>query len=195
MEYFRLYPELLYLAVTVLGLLVGSFLNVVIYRLPVMMERGWRRECRELLHPEEPLPQGEHFTLSTPPSHCPRCKHAIRPWENVPLLSWLIQKGRCRHCGEAIPVRYPLVEGITGLLCLVLAIKLGPTWQLAFALLLTWGLIALTIIDFDHQLLPDDITLPLLWLGLALSLKGLFVPVQDALIGAMANRRDIPMES
>lgn len=170
---------------TLLGLFVGSFLNVVIYRLPIMMEADWKSQCRELLEIEgqekEPM-----LTLSRPASTCPHCGHKIRPWENIPVLSWLFLRGRCSSCSQPISIRYPLIELTTGLLSLAVALHFGFGWQTAAALLLTWSLIVLSMIDFDHQLLPDSIVLPVLWLGLIISLFPLFTDSHSAIIGAVA---------
>ncbi len=171
----------------VLGLIVGSFLNVVIYRLPRMMERDWRKQAREYLDQEPGPEEGENpFSLARPASHCPHCGHKIRAYENVPLVSWVLLGGKCSCCANAISVRYPLVELATGVLSAVVAWHFGFGWQAAAALLLTWALIALSMIDYDHQLLPDAITLPFLWLGLVFSLMPLFADVRSALIGAVA---------
>ncbi len=167
-----------------LGMLVGSFLNVVILRLPQMMERQWRDHCAELNGTAEA--SEEPFNLLTPASRCPRCGHRIRPRENIPVLSYLLLKGRCAGCGERISARYPVIEAATALLSAVVIWRLGITWAGGAALLLTWALIALSVIDFDHQLLPDDITLPFLWLGLGFNIFGLFTDLQSAVIGAMA---------
>ncbi len=178
-------PGFLVFSTLLLGLCIGSFLNVVILRLPVMLERSWRKECRMLLE----LP-GEAETpalsLVTPRSRCPSCGAAIRAWHNVPLLSWLWLRGRCASCAAPIGSQYPLVEGLTGLLSAFCAWHFGWGWELAAALPLTWALIALTVIDLRTQLLPDNLTLPLLWLGLLLSLGGIFTTPQASLIGAAA---------
>lgn len=166
------------------ALFIGSFLNVVIYRLPVMMQRAWRSQCQELLELE--VEQQERFNLASPPSRCPDCGHKIGPLENIPVISYLLQRGRCKHCGSKISLRYPIIEMLTALLSGVVAWKVGFGWQLIFSLLLTWALIALTFIDFDHQLLPDDITLPLIWMGLLLSLFNIFTDMQSSIIGAVA---------
>jgi leader peptidase (prepilin peptidase) / N-methyltransferase len=192
----------------VLGLLVGSFLNVVIYRLPVMLDRQWREQCAEMsssapppaaegalaaVSTEPPAGQPEPFNLIVPRSACPRCRTPITALQNIPLLSFLLLRGRCASCGAAISARYPLVEALTGALSALIAWKFGFAWPALAALLLTWFLIALTFIDIDHQLLPDSLTLPLLWLGLFFSLwsaqaGGAAVPVdtRSSLIGAMA---------
>ena len=183
-EAFPELPWLLYVCLLTLGMLVGSFLNVVIYRLPLMMETRWRSDCCELLEVEKDNP-GEPLTLATPNSHCPQCRSAIKPWHNIPVISYLILGGRCANCAEKISIRYPIIEMITGLLTLSLGFIFAPSLALVGAILLTWSLIALTMIDVDHQLLPDDITLPLLWLGLALNTMGTFVSLQDAVLGAI----------
>ncbi|MCX7211657.1 MAG: A24 family peptidase [Burkholderiales bacterium] len=167
----------------VLGLLVGSFLNVVIYRLPKMMEADWQVQAAELRG--EPVAERPPFNLMTPRSRCPHCGTPIAAWQNIPVISWLMLRGRCGHCGASIPVRYPLVEALTGLLAALAIAAFGPTAAGAGALLLSFALIALTFIDLDTQLLPDDITLPLLWLGLAFNLSGTFVPITEAVVGAM----------
>jgi len=173
------------LLATLLGLLVGSFLNVVIYRLPVMMQRDWRKQAREILElPEEPV-QGT-FNLVLPNSCCPNCGHQIRPWENIPVLSYLFLRGKCAGCKAPISKRYPLVELACGLLSSYVAFHFGFGWQAAGMLLLTWGLLAMSMIDCDHQLLPDALVLPLLWLGLIGNQFGLFASLEDALWGAIA---------
>ncbi|HIP52973.1 MAG TPA: prepilin peptidase, partial [Chromatiales bacterium] len=170
-----------------LGLVVGSFLNVVAHRLPIMMERTWKRECREWLADDgdSPAPGAaadeECLTLSQPRSRCPHCGHQITAKENIPVFSWLMLRGRCSGCGEKISPRYPLVEIITALLSVAVAWHFGVTWQAAAGLGLTWALIALTLIDFDVQLLPDSITQPLLWAGLLLTLAPLFATPEEAI--------------
>ena len=180
-------PALLVGTAVALGLIIGSFLNVVILRLPRMLEREWRRDCAEITGASaegEGVAQPE-LSLARPASHCPACGHRIRPLENVPILSYLLLRGRCSSCGVRISPRYPLVEGLTAALTLIVVLHFGLTWQGLAALPLTWGLIALALIDYDTQLLPDGITLPLLWLGLILSLFGLFTDSQSAIIGAV----------
>jgi leader peptidase (prepilin peptidase)/N-methyltransferase len=168
----------------VLGLLVGSFLNVVIHRLPLMMQREWRSQAQEVLElPTEP--KGATFNLMVPRSRCPHCNHEIRAWENIPLLSWLALRGKCSSCRAPISARYPLVELACGLLSGYVAWHFGFSWQAGAMLLVTWGLLAMSMIDIDHQLLPDSIVLPLLWLGLIANNAGLFVPLPDALWGAV----------
>lgn len=173
--------------IAVLGAVVGSFLNVVIYRLPIMMEASWRRECEQFL---EIAGAGDaatvKFNLIVPSSRCPHCQHAIRPHENIPLLSYLWLGGKCSQCKSPIALRYPLVEVATALISAVVAWKLGPTWQLPWALLLSWSLVCLSAIDIDHRLLPDSINLPFMWLGLFLSLFHVFADSQSSIIGAIA---------
>ena len=174
----------------ILGLLVGSFLNVVIYRLPVMMNKEWHQQCHELLHPDAEDPNkdnnSEKFNLCTPLSRCPKCGHKIKVIENIPVFSYLFLKGKCSSCAESISPRYALIELLTGILTAVVAWHYGFGWQAGAAMLLTWALIAMSFIDIDHQLLPDDITLPLLWLGLLLSLFPVFVDTQTSIVGAAA---------
>ncbi|MBS3916287.1 MAG: prepilin peptidase [Sulfuritalea sp.] len=180
-------PEPIYLAVVavLLGLAVGSFLNVVIHRLPKMMERGWLAECAEIRGESLP-PSADKLTLATPRSRCPQCGHAITALENIPVISYLFLRGRCSGCGVRISPRYPLVEALSGLLCGYAAWHFGATWAGLGALLFIWGMMALTFIDFDTQLLPDSITLPLLWTGLLLNLGGTFTDLKSAVIGAAA---------
>ena len=180
-------PFALWIALAgVLGLLVGSFLNVVIHRLPVMLQRAWQEEAASVL--EQPAPPADGpFNLVTPRSHCPACRTPIKPWHNVPVLGWLWLRGRCAHCSQPIPVRYPLVEALTGLLSLVVVWHFGATPEAVGALGLTWALIALTGIDMDHKLLPDIITLPLLWAGLVFNgWFGQLATLEDAVLGAVA---------
>ncbi|MCU7929238.1 MAG: A24 family peptidase [Candidatus Thiodiazotropha sp. (ex Codakia rugifera)] len=167
------------------GLSVGSFINVVIHRLPRMMENQWRSDCAELNGvgaSKEPQP----YNLSQPASHCPKCNHKIRIWENIPVVSWLLLKGRCSKCNTPISLRYPVIEAFTGILTLAVVLHFGVTWATLAALVLTWALIALSMIDFDVQLLPDSITLPFLWLGLLLSLAAIFTEPRSAILGAAA---------
>ncbi|MEZ3136021.1 A24 family peptidase [Stutzerimonas kunmingensis] len=173
------------LSAALLGLLIGSFLNVVIYRLPIMMQREWRAQALEYLEcPPEQI--SERFNLLLPSSRCPHCDHQIRSWENIPLVSWLALRGKCSSCRAPISSRYPLVELACGLLSGYVAWHFGFTWQAGAMLLLTWGLVAMSMIDIDHQLLPDSLVLPLLWLGLILNSFGLFVSLESALWGAVA---------
>ncbi len=185
-------PALFVGAVFVIGLLIGSFLNVVIYRLPVILDRDWRAQALEVLQdPAAPAASAETFNLMTPRSACPSCKAPIKPMHNVPVVSWLLLRGKCASCGSPISARYPLVELATALLSAAVAWHFGFGPAAACALLVTWSLIALTGIDIDHQLLPDDITLPLLWMGLLAAvvigpISGSPLPVspRDAVLGA-----------
>ena len=181
-------PMLFISASTILGLMVGSFLNVVIHRLPRMMEREWREQCSALSagHGEMGGECAAPYNLVVPRSACPSCGHTISARENVPVISWLILRGRCAHCKAPISPRYPVVEALTGLLSGFVAWHFGFGPAALTALLLTWSLIALTFIDFDTQLLPDSITQPLIWLGLLCNLNGLFTTLGSALIGAVA---------
>jgi leader peptidase (prepilin peptidase)/N-methyltransferase len=167
----------------VIGLLVGSFLNVVIHRLPKMMDNDWRSQCAEL-HGQATL-DTEALSLSVPRSRCPQCGHPITALENIPVISWVALRGKCSACRTPISPRYPIVEALTSLLSTLAAIHFGFGWAAAGALLLIWGLIALTFIDYDTQLLPDSITLPLLWAGLLLNLFGTYTDLQSAVVGAM----------
>ena len=176
-----------YVFVVILSLLIGSFLNVVVYRLPKMMHNTWYIECREFLADEvkhSPAKKIDELTLSKPDSTCPKCGHKIRFYENIPVISWLFLKAKCSQCHNSISARYPLVETTTALLSLVVAIKFGVSVETLLLLILTWGLICLTLIDFDHMLLPDQIVMPLLWLGLLINLDNTFISINDAVIGA-----------
>ena len=177
-------PAWLIISCTLLGLTVGSFLNVVSLRLPRMLELGWHREAREILG--LPAVADEPMSLSSPPSRCPGCGSGIKLWHNVPLLGWLMLRGRCAKCGMRISVQYPLVEAAGGIAAAVCAWHFGWSAQLLPSLVLSWTLIALTVIDLRTMLLPDDITLPLLWLGLWLALFQPFCTLHDSVIGALA---------
>lgn len=191
-------PDFFVGVVVLLGLMFGSFFNVVIYRLPIMMQLDWLQNAREFLqelfdrelprelqqHPDK-LPKPP-FNLVKPDSTCPACGHKIRWHENIPLLSYALLKGKCSACKTHISPRYPIIELVTGLLSGFVAWKLGFGWETAAALVFTWSLICLTVIDFDHKLLPDQITLPLMWLGLLVNMQGMFVSLNDAIIGAVA---------
>jgi len=179
-------PFLLTSLATVVGLLVGSFLNVVIYRLPVMIQRDWKKECQEFLKLPITEQPAEPFNLSLPHSHCPNCNTPIKIYHNIPVFSYLFLQGQCAYCAEPISSRYPFIEAFTGLLSAVVAYQLGGQIETLFALILTWTLIALSGIDYDHQLLPDNITLPVLWLGLFLSLFNIFTDPTSSIIGAIA---------
>ena len=183
-------PALLFSICFILGLFVGSFLNVVVYRLPLMMQAGWRKECREFLEldPQDPedAKTPEPFNLMVPRSACPSCGTMIKAWQNIPVISWLFLRGKCGSCKNPISAEYPVVELLTGILSLAVAMKFGASLQTVFALLFTWSLISLALIDFHTTLLPDSITLPLLWLGLVLSLVPVFINPADAILGAAA---------
>lgn len=184
MIYFE--PSLFIAIMTLLGLLIGSFLNVVIHRIPIMLESNFRHECACLDIPDdqEPLPI-QPFNLVTPRSSCPRCGHIISAWENIPLISWLILRGRCHACKAPISARYPLVELLSAVVSGWIAWRYGATIQTVGALLFSWFLIALIFIDADTSLLPDDLTLPLVWFGLLFNLNNGFAPLPDAVIGAV----------
>ena len=176
-------PDTLFLfGAALVGLMVGSFLNVVIHRLPKMMDAEWRAQCAELRG--ETVPDTGRYNLWTPRSQCPACKTQLRAIDNVPVLSWLVLSGKCAHCGARISARYPMVELLTGALSAVVAWHLGWGWAGALAVAFTWTLIALTFIDADTTLLPDSLTLPLLWAGLLANVWGTFAPLQDAVLGA-----------
>ena len=168
----------------VFGLCIGSFLNVVIHRLPKMMEREWRAQCAELAG--QPQPEEPPLGLVTPRSRCPSCGHGITALENIPLLSWAFLRGKCSGCGARISARYPLVELLAGLAAAYCAWRFGPTMAAVGAALFVWFTIALAFIDQETGLLPDDLTLPLVWIGLLVNLGGAFVPLRDAVIGALA---------
>ena len=173
-----------YPLIFVLGAVVGSFLNVVILRLPKIMQQQWRSECEAFLE-LEPTQTGVPLSLSHPPSTCPSCNTPIKPWQNIPILSWLLLRGKCANCSNSISIRYPIIELMTGVLSVVVAMQFSYDWGLLLALVTTWCLVALTVIDAETQLLPDDITLPLLWLGLVANAFGVFTDLQSALWGAV----------
>ncbi|MDX1491244.1 MAG: A24 family peptidase [Pseudohongiellaceae bacterium] len=188
-------PLVYIMTALVLGLMVGSFLNVVIYRLPLMMKREWRLQCCEYLELDEKkyrkndaTAKFKTFNLVKPDSHCPQCKAPVRAWQNIPLVSYAFLGGKCGKCKAKISPRYPIIELVTGVLTAVVAWHIEASWFSVAAMILTWCLVALTMIDFDHQLLPDSITLPLLWLGLVLAALGLIpnVSTADSIIGAAA---------
>ena len=189
LDYLAANPAALILVCVLFGLQVGSFLNVVIHRIPKMMEATWRQEARELL--EQPAPKGEEtppiFNLVTPGSHCPHCNHRIRWYENVPVVSWALLKGRCSGCKAAISKRYPIIELLTALVAGLCAWRFGYDPWLIFMLYGSFTLLALAVIDLDTTLLPDDLTYPLLWAGLLAAVLGISpVSLPDAVIGAMA---------
>jgi leader peptidase (prepilin peptidase)/N-methyltransferase len=185
MPFFTTNPDIFLIVVALLSLFIGSFLNVVIYRLPRMMEQHWSEECRIYLG-LKPHTDTEKLNLYLPFSHCPRCKKIIRPWHNIPIISFLWLKGKCAYCSAHISMRYPLVEGLTCIVSIYTAWKFGVSWQTFAALLFTWICICLTFIDLDYHLLPDQLTLLLLWLGLFFSIFNLFTHSHSAIIGAIA---------
>jgi leader peptidase (prepilin peptidase)/N-methyltransferase len=187
-------PGIFAAVVFAFALIIGSFLNVVVYRLPIMMERAWRAEIAEATNdePAADLPDGM-FNLIFPGSRCPSCGKQIKPWQNVPVLSYILLSGRCAECNEAISTRYPLVEAVTAALAAIVAWRFGFGWEAAMGITLTLFLVPITLIDFDHQLIPDSLVMPLLWIGLTMSLYSpvegsevLFISSHDAIIGAMA---------
>ncbi len=173
----------LFTSLTFLGLIIGSFLNVVAYRLPIILKAQWRRDCLSFLG--EVSEKSKEMSLSSPSSHCPKCKMRIKPWENIPILSYIALRGNCSNCSEKINLRYPIIELLTTLCTLYLGYLYGVSWELLAALVFTWSLITLSLIDLDHQLLPDDITIPLLWFGLVVNINSLFVPLESAIMGAI----------
>jgi len=176
-------PAILVATLALLGLCVGSLLNVVIHRLPKMMEAGWREECAAL-EGREPPPRTT-YNLFTPPSACPSCGTPIKAIHNIPVVSWIALRGRCAHCRAPISARYPAVEVLGGAVAALMAWRFGYSAQLAFALVFGWAMIALAFIDFDTQLLPDDITLPVLWLGLIANVASTFTDLRSAVLGAV----------
>ena len=184
--YLKYNETALFIVIALLGLIFGSFLNVVIYRLPIMLDREWRKQCKELLDIEGDNSQKSSFNLVYPRSRCPHCSHLITAWENIPILSYLWQKGRCTACQQPISIRYPIVELLSALMAVVVAWHFGFGWALVGGIIFTWVLLAASFIDFDTHLLPDDMTFPLLWLGLCFNLFGVYTSLGDAVIGAMA---------
>ena len=178
-------PEVFVVAMCVLGLVVGSFVNVVVFRLPRMMEATWRAECLELLE-GAPARETERFDLVRPPSACPACGHGLTALEMIPVVSYAMLRGRCSACRTRIPLRYPIVELCGALVAGSAAIHFGPGVEALAASALGWGLLAASVIDIEARLLPDSITLPLLWLGLAVNLTATFAPLRDCVIGAIA---------
>ena len=184
---FNQYPALFVISAGLLSLVIGSFLNVLIYRLPKMMENEWQQEYQAYFQPDNNVATPAKFNLAVPRSACPACNAPVLARDNVPLLSWLLLKGKCRSCSAPISPRYPLVEALTAVLSAVVAAKLGFGWPAALVIFISWGLIALTFIDLDKMLLPDQLTLPLLWLALLFSLSdSAFVNPPQAIVGAAA---------
>jgi len=186
-DLFKNNPALLISAVFLFSLCVGSFLNVVIHRLPIIMNRDWREQSIAYLELEDQFNDEDKsvYNLSKPESHCPNCQHKIRWFENLPVISYLFLKGKCSNCKNKISIRYPTIELATALISVLIAKHFGWSPQLLPALILTWGMIAMVGIDFDHQLLPDSLTLPLLWLGLLVNTQSIFVDPVTAIIGAV----------
>lgn len=184
---FQSTPWLFYATILFLGLSVGSFLNVVAYRLPLMMERDWKKDCHEFLELDPPEIEQRLSTLNLakPASACPNCGHKLRTWENIPVLSYLFLKARCSSCGSKISIQYPIVELLSGVASLCVAYSFGVTLQTLAALFFTWVLLALTLIDLKKQLLPDSMTLPLLWFGIFISFFGIFTDLKSSVVGAM----------
>lgn len=179
-------PSLLWLATLILGLLVGSFLNVVIYRLPLQLSSAWRREALDFLgmEPETSEQNEQQVNIAFPASHCPKCRQPVKPRHNVPVFSYLFLKGKCATCAAPVSLQYPLVELVTALATALVVCRYGATTEAGLAILFTWALIALAGIDFNEQLLPDNITLPLLWCGLLVNISGAFTSLQSAVTGA-----------
>ena len=185
-EFLQAQPIFYLFLIFLIGLAVGSFLNVVIVRLPKMIERDWREECCNFLNlNSENVEQKEQFNLITPPSHCPLCKQKIKILENIPLLSYLLLKGKCSNCKEKISMRYPIIEFTSAISVCFVAHFFGVSIQAFFAIFLTWALIVLSVIDLDTRYLPDDITLPLLWLGIILSIFNIFTDINSSILGAV----------
>lgn len=183
-------PWLAMTSLVVLGLLIGSFLNVVILRFPIMLFRGWKRDCADMTTslPDHPALRDLQtpYNLMKPDSHCPKCHAPVRAWQNIPVLSWLMLRGKCAGCGTRISWRYPAVELATAVFSAVLLLVFPWGWQLAAMLVFTWLLISMSVIDIDHQILPDTMTLGLLWLGLLVNSQGLFTDLNSAVWGAAA---------
>lgn len=192
-HYLAAHTVVVFVASIAVGLAIGSFLNVVIHRLPTMLERRWRADCQDLTESlavhatttDSTASSNPRFDLSTPRSHCPHCGHWITAIENIPILSFLWLRGKCSACGQAISWRYPFVELLSAVLTVVIILHFGVHVASVAALLFTWSLIALAVIDYDRQILPDAITLPLLWLGLVFNLFDVFVPLHSAVVGAV----------
>jgi len=183
---FLLNPVFFYVTVAIVSLLVGSFLNVVIHRLPIMMERAWREGLEELQEQPSESSDPDVFNLAVPRSRCPSCDQAISAWQNIPIVSYLLLGGKCKNCRTSISIRYPLVELVTMVLSLIVAWQFGPSPQAILGIITTWFLVSMTMIDFDHQLLPDSLTLPLMWIGLLAALAPVFADLRSAVIGAAA---------
>jgi len=187
LEFLFSHPDYLLTWLVIFGLAVGSFINVVVYRLPIMMERTWKQECREYLKISDKTATTDPiFNLSTPRSSCPHCGHKIRAWENIPLLSYALLRGRCSSCHAPISIRYPTVEAFSGILALLCGWHFGISLTTLFAFLFCAALLSASLIDLEHKLLPDNITLPLLWLGLLINSFTQITDLHSAVIGAIA---------
>ncbi len=184
--YLQAHPVFFIFSMTMLGMCIGSFLNVVIYRLPKMMQQDWHEQCCELLDiKNEDVTEQKKVSLVFPGSSCPSCQHKITTLENIPVISYIFLKGRCSSCKVKISLQYPIIEMFTGIATAYVAFHFGFSMQTLFAVFFTWALICLSIIDLEHSLLPDDITLPFMWLGLACNIFGVFTDIYSSLIGAM----------
>ena len=186
MELLHLSSAFFFTALIVMGLITGSFLNVVIYRLPIMLDRQWQQESKAVLFPEQRPPPVRTYNLAKPASHCPVCQHKIRPWENIPVISYVLLKGRCAGCKTSIALRYPVIECVTAAITLAIGWQFGTTWETLAYCGLAWSLLVLAMIDLDTQLLPDLITIPLLWSGLIFNALNDSVGLYNALWGAIA---------
>ncbi len=179
-------PVYAMVSIMLLGAIVGSFINVVIYRLPRILEKDWRVQCKELLETSDDSIDTEQLSLVFPASRCAHCGTSIKPYDNIPIISYLLLKGRCRSCGQRISIRYPLIEFLTAFLSVVIYWQYGFSIQTVGGILFTWYLIVLTFIDTDTKLLPDSLTLPLIWLGLIFNINGYFTPLESSVIGAVS---------
>jgi len=184
-DIFNTYPSSFPIVAGIFGLVVGSFLNVVIFRLPKMLQKEWKQQCEEFLE-QGSKSSDETYSLSTPSSSCPHCNHKIKPWENIPVISYLLLRGRCSSCKKSISLRYPIIELVCGLMSGFVAWEFGFSIEALAAIILTWVLITLSMIDYDTKLLPDIITLPVLWLGILLNINGTFTSLENSVIGAIA---------
>lgn len=189
-QFYQQQPEALLFSVILISLMVGSFLNVVILRLPIMMFRGWIEETKDLKEnlPDHPALKdlSKPYNLAKPDSHCPKCQAPVKPWMNIPIVSYLVLKGQCNSCGVKISARYPIVEFVTAVLSGLLLLEFDFSIQLLAMLVFTWMLVAMSMIDIDHQILPDNMTLPLMWLGILLATQDVFIDLESSVYGAMA---------
>lgn len=185
LDIFNTYPSAFSIVAGIFGLVIGSFLNVVIHRLPIMLQREWKLQCEEFLE-QDSAKENEPYNLIKPDSNCPHCQHKIRAWENIPVISYIFLRGRCSSCKKPISIRYPIIELLTGLTSGFIAWHFGYSNEALAAIVLTWVLITLSMIDFDTKLLPDIITLPVLWLGILLNINSTFTTLESSVIGAIA---------